>query len=118
MEVGTFLGQTLTVAGVAAGLTQILKAAEEVHPYLRKIPGIGAALAWLVDTITPEDPAAIQIFVALLCFGLNILSTYLRVGSVELDVMALGSTLISFLQANGAYTLILKRFNPPTAPSA
>lgn len=110
MDVGTFFGQTLTVAGVAAGITQIFKVTETVHPVLKKIPVIGPSLAWLIDTITPEDPAAIQIFVGFLCFALNIGSAYVRDGQVTLDVLTVAQTLVSFLQASGAYTVLLKHF--------
>lgn len=111
MDVGIFFGQTLSVAGVTAAVTQILKVAQDVVPSLKKIPVIGATLSWLVDTITPEDPAAIHIFVAFLCFGLNVFSTYMQTGSADINFLTLGQTLMSFLQANGAYVLLLKKFD-------
>ncbi len=121
MDVAIFLGQTLTVAGVTAGVTQILKVTENLHPFVKKVPVIGPMLDWLIDTITPEDPGAIQIFVGILCFGLNILAAYMRDGYVEVNLLLWGQTLASFLQASGGYVVILKRFQAvPTvaAPAA
>lgn len=111
MDVATFSGQTLSVAGVTAAVTQIFKVADGVTPRLAKIPVVGSGLAWLVDTITPDDELAIHIFAAAMCLGLNLLATYMQTGAMQIDLATAGQTLVSFMEANGAYALLLKRYN-------
>ncbi len=106
MEVAQFFGQTLTVGAIATGVTQIFKLADEVLPSIKQIPVVGKGLGWLVDTITPEDPAAIRIFVAVLCFALNILGIYLQTGHVEINLLLMFATFKSFLDSSGMYVLL------------
>jgi hypothetical protein len=112
--VAVFFGQTITISMVSSIVTQVFKVADGVHPYVREIPVIGPSLSWLIDTVTPEDPGAIRIFVALLCFVMNIIGNYWTEGFAEFNLQLGVQTLVSFLMATGAYDVLLRYFNRPS----
>ena len=104
----SFFGQTLTTGGISTAITQVFKTLELVSPRLAKIPFIGTFLVWLVDTITPEDPMAIQIFNAILNTVVVIVWSYVQDGYAEIDLSTILTSTASFLQSQGLYLLVLK----------
>lgn len=106
LAVGTFFGYSLSVGAVVAGITQFFKLLETV-PYLSRIPFV----QWLLDTVTKEDPTAIQIFVAILCFVLSLAAEWIATGHPPaIDPLTAYSTVTSFLTATAAFHLVLKPY--------
>ncbi|MBX4215872.1 hypothetical protein KW797_02910 [Candidatus Parcubacteria bacterium] len=116
LPIGTFYGLTVSLGMVATGVTQVLKVSEQLPPSLAKIPVVGPFLAWFVDTITPEDPGAIQIFVLALCFGLNELAFWKLTGHMQIDFLATVTTLSSFVHAMGGYHVFIDKKTGWLAP--
>lgn len=104
----TLFTQSLTAGGLSTVITQVLKNLETVSPWVAKIPFVGAFLVWLIDTITPEDPMAIQVFNGILNTVLVVALSYYQDGYAEIDLVTVLTSLASFLQSQGMYVLLLK----------
>lgn len=108
------LAQVTASGGIATGVTQFFKVLETLPPTLARIPYIGTGLAWLVDTITPEDPAAIRIFNYAVAQTVTFLLAFAQTGQAEVDIAMLLTGLAGFLQSQGLYILFLKKGKKPT----
>lgn len=104
--IGTFFGYSLSVGGLVAGITQIVKLLEEI-PFLSRIPFV----QWLLDAIAKENPTAVRVFVVFLCVVGNIVSQWLATGHPPvLNLVTLEGTVMSFMAATASFHLVLQPF--------
>jgi len=106
MEIGTFAGLSLTVGGLVAGITQIIKVTETI-PYLNKIPFVQRLLDTIVSGSNVREK---RIFVAILCYLISVL--LLRFNTGDWPVFDFDSSIVAFtafFNATAGHALFLKK---------
>lgn len=117
MDPVSLLLSMVTSGGSATIITQILKVTEELPAVLAKIPVVGPSLAWLVDTITPEDPASIRLFSGFVSFAGTLFMTYMKTGEASLSIPTILTGLGAFMMSQGFYTVTFKNGKVAVLPA-